>query len=48
MALFHQVNIGPYFIRRQYHEVLGGWEYSFSEVGEPGICLTESFACGHG
>jgi hypothetical protein len=34
----HHVNIGPYFIRRQHYEALGGWEYSFSEVGEPGIC----------
>jgi glycosyltransferase involved in cell wall biosynthesis len=34
----HHVNIGPYFIRRQHYESLGGWEYSFSEVGEPGIC----------
>jgi glycosyltransferase involved in cell wall biosynthesis len=33
----HHVNIGPYFIRRQSYEALGGWEYSFSEVGEPGI-----------
>jgi glycosyltransferase involved in cell wall biosynthesis len=31
------VNIGPYFIRRCSYEALGGWEYSFSEVGEPGI-----------
>jgi glycosyltransferase involved in cell wall biosynthesis len=35
----HHVNIGPYFIRRQAYEALGGWDYSFSEVGEPGICL---------
>ena len=35
----HHVNIGPYFIRRQSYEALGGWEYSFSEVGEPGICF---------
>ena len=34
----HHVNIGPYFIRRQHYELLGGWDYSFSEVGEPGIC----------
>jgi glycosyltransferase involved in cell wall biosynthesis len=34
----HHVNIGPYFIRRQHYEALGGWEYSFSAVGEPGIC----------
>jgi hypothetical protein len=33
------VNIGPYFIRKQHYEILGGWEYSFSEVGEPGICF---------
>jgi glycosyltransferase involved in cell wall biosynthesis len=35
----HHVNIGPYFIRRQHYEALGGWEYSFSKVGEPGICF---------
>jgi hypothetical protein len=34
----HHVNIGPYFVRRQHYELLGGWDYSFSEVGEPGIC----------
>src|SRR5215217_4431984 len=34
----HHVNIGPYFIRRRHYELLGGWEYSFSGVGEPGIC----------
>jgi glycosyltransferase involved in cell wall biosynthesis len=34
----HHVNIGPYFIRRQHYELLGGWDHSFSEVGEPGIC----------
>jgi glycosyltransferase involved in cell wall biosynthesis len=33
----HHVNIGPYFIRRQSYELLGGWDYSFSGVGEPGI-----------
>jgi glycosyltransferase involved in cell wall biosynthesis len=33
----HHVNIGPYFIRRRSYEALGGWEYSFSHVGEPGI-----------
>ena len=35
----HHVNIGPYFIRRHCYEALGGWEYSFSDVGEPGICF---------
>ena len=35
----HHVNVGPYFIRRQSYEALGGWDYSFSEVGEPGICF---------
>ena len=33
----HHVNIGPYFIRRPCYEALGGWDYSFSNVGEPGI-----------
>jgi glycosyltransferase involved in cell wall biosynthesis len=33
------VNIGPYFIRRLYYEALGGWAFSFSHVGEPGICF---------
>jgi hypothetical protein len=37
----HHVNIGPYFIRRQHYESLGGWEYSFSAVGEPGICFDD-------
>jgi hypothetical protein len=35
----HHVNIGPYFIRRRHYEMLGGWDYSFSDVGEPGICF---------
>lgn len=35
----HHVNIGPYFLRREYYEALGGWDYSFSAVGEPGICF---------
>jgi glycosyltransferase involved in cell wall biosynthesis len=33
------VNIGPYFIRRLYYEAMGGWDFSFSHVGEPGICF---------
>ena len=33
----HHVNIGPYFIRRKHYEALGGWDYTFSKVGEPGI-----------
>ena len=33
------VNIGPYFIRKQHYEALGGWDFSFSHVGEPGICF---------
>ncbi len=37
----HHVNIGPYFIRRQSYEALGGWDYSFSDVGEPGICFDD-------
>jgi glycosyltransferase involved in cell wall biosynthesis len=35
----HHVNIGPYFIRTQHYEALEGWDYSFSRVGEPGICF---------
>ena len=35
----HHVNIGPYIIRRRHYEQLGGWDYSFSGVGEPGICF---------
>lgn len=33
------VNIGPYFIRKRHYEALGGWDFSFSSVGEPGICF---------
>lgn len=33
------VNIGPYFVRKQHYEALGGWDYSFSRAGEPGICF---------
>jgi hypothetical protein len=29
--------------RRRHYELLGGWEYSFSEVGEPGICADNEF-----
>lgn len=35
----HHVNIGPYFVRRRHYEMLGGWDYSFSRAGEPGICF---------
>jgi glycosyltransferase involved in cell wall biosynthesis len=35
----HHVNIGPYFIRQHHYEALGGWDYAFSRVGEPGICF---------
>ena len=31
------VNIGPYFIRKAHYTAMGGWDFSFSEVGEPGI-----------
>jgi hypothetical protein len=33
------VNIGPYFIRKLHYIALGGWDFSFSRVGEPGICF---------
>jgi len=35
----HHVNIGPYFLRKQHYEALGGWDFSFSQPGEPGICF---------
>jgi glycosyltransferase involved in cell wall biosynthesis len=37
------VNIGPYFLRRQAYLDLGGWDFSFSRVGEPGICFDNEF-----
>jgi glycosyltransferase involved in cell wall biosynthesis len=43
-AFVHHVNIGPYFVRKSTYEALGGWDYSFSAVGEPGICF-ESELC---
>ena len=33
------VNIGPYFIRREAYEALGGWDFTYSKVGDPGICF---------
>jgi glycosyltransferase involved in cell wall biosynthesis len=33
------VNIGPYFVRKLHYEALGGWNFAFSRVGEPGICF---------
>ncbi|MGI9145392.1 MAG: glycosyltransferase family 2 protein [Chloroflexota bacterium] len=33
------VNIGPYFVRKRHYEALGGWDYSLSRPGEPGICF---------
>jgi len=33
------VNVGPYFIRKQHYEALGGWDFSFSRAGEPGVCF---------
>ena len=35
----HHVNIGPYFIRKEHYETLGGWDYTLSLAGEPGICF---------
>lgn len=35
----HHVNIGPFFVRKRHYEALGGWDYSFSRAGEPGICF---------
>lgn len=39
----HHVNIGPYFVRKRCYEALGGWDPSFSGVGEPGICFDNEF-----
>lgn len=33
------VNIGPYFLRKRHYEDLGGWDFSLSGAGEPGICF---------
>jgi len=33
----HYANGGPYFVRKKHYEALGGWDYSFSPPGEPGI-----------
>ncbi len=33
------VNIGPFFVRKQAYEALGGWDFTFSKPGEPGICF---------
>jgi glycosyltransferase involved in cell wall biosynthesis len=35
----HHANIGPYFLRREHYEQLGGWDHAFSEPGDPGICF---------
>lgn len=32
-----EANIGPYFIRKGVFEKVGGWDFRYSEVGEPGI-----------
>ena len=39
----HHVNIGPYFIRKCCYETLEGWDFSFSQAGEPGICFDSEF-----
>lgn len=31
------VNIGPYFIRKSAFQAVGGWDFSFSEPGNPGM-----------
>jgi glycosyltransferase involved in cell wall biosynthesis len=31
------VNIGPYFLRRSAFEAVGGWDFSYSEAGNPGM-----------
>jgi len=39
----HHVNIGPYLVRRRSFEQMGGWDHSYSEPGEPGICFDSEF-----
>lgn len=36
--------IGPYFVRKQCYESVGGWDWNFSNVGEPGIGFEHDFA----
>jgi hypothetical protein len=31
------VNIGPYFMRKNAFRSVGGWDFSFSDVGKPGM-----------
>ena len=40
----HHVNIGPYFIRKEHYEALGGWNYSFSRAASQGSALTTNCA----
>ena len=42
------VNIGPYFIRKLHFEKLGGWDFSLSKVGEPGIGFDSELRSGLG
>lgn len=37
------VNIGPYFIRRRHYAAIGGFDFNFSEPGEPGIGFDSEF-----
>lgn len=37
------VNIGPYFLRKSIYEKLGGFDFSYSQPGEPGICFESEY-----
>ena len=44
LMFVENVNIGPYFFRKDAYEALGGFDLSFSAAGAPGICF-ESEIC---
>lgn len=43
LIFVENVNIGPYFVRKQVFEELGGFDLRFSGVGEPGITFESEF-----
>ncbi|HJV09744.1 MAG TPA: hypothetical protein VJ653_08680, partial [Acidimicrobiales bacterium] len=43
MVFVESVNIGPYLLRRNVYEELGGFDVSFAEPGTPGICFESEY-----
>jgi hypothetical protein len=43
LVFVENVNIGPYLLRKQVFEELGGFDLSFSRPGEPGITFESEF-----